>query len=79
MLTLRSRTLPVFPPRTEFLEIEVDGTIPLEEMLEVVASDVSKPKWDVYAIHNIRTGKFYYNNLNLCVQSVVEGEPWQKD
>jgi hypothetical protein len=77
-LTLRSKTLPVFPHRDNFLEIDNDGKIPLEERLDIVADSISKPKWEVYAIHDLKNGRHYYDYQNLYLQSMIEGEDWQK-
>ena len=77
-LTLRSKTLPVFPNREGFLDIESGGRIPLEKRLDVVADSVSKPKWEIYAIYDPNTGTHYYDYQNLFLQSMIEGEEWQK-
>jgi len=77
-LTLRSKTLPVFPHRDNFLGIDGGGKIPPEERLDIVADSVSKPKWEVYAVCNPQAKKYYYDYHNLYLQSLVEGEPWQK-
>lgn len=78
MFTLSSRTLPVFPHRDDFLEIEGGGEIPLEKMLNVVANSISKPKWEVYAVYDPQTKRYYYNQRNRFLESSVEGEPWQR-
>ena len=77
-LTLRSKTLTVFPSRDGFLDIEEGGKIPLEERLDIVADSISKPKWEVYAIHDLKSGGHYFDYQNLYLQSMIEGEDWQK-
>jgi hypothetical protein len=76
-LTLRSKTLPVFPHRVGFLKIEGGGEIPLEERLDVIADSISKPEWEVYAIGDSKTGTHYYDYQNLYLQSMIDGEEWQ--
>ena len=78
-LCLRAKTLPVFLTRDGFMNIGSSGEIPLEKMLEVVADSVSKPKWEVYAIYDPNTKKYYYDSQNLFLQSMLEGEKWQKN
>lgn len=78
ILTLRERKMPVFPNREHFLEIEGGGIIPLEQRLDVVADSISKPKWEVYAIYDPTTNRHYYDYQNLYLQSMIEGEDWQK-
>lgn len=78
-LTLRAKNLPVFPHRDNFLGIDSGGRIPLETNLEIIADSISKPKWEVYAIHDPQKKTYYYDYKNLYLQSMIEGEPWQNE